>query len=165
MPTLRPATPEDEPFLRALYLSTRSGELAAFWALGEAQRDALFRMQFTAQQRGYAAEYPGADHHLILRDGAPVGRLYVDRRAGEICLVDIALLPEHRGAGIGGALLRALLDEAAASGSAVCLHVLETNPALRLYERLGYTRTGGDGLRHAMAWRPPPPDPRTSPCL
>lgn len=162
MLTLRPATAEDEPFLRDLYASTRREELAGM-NLGEAQRDLLLGMQFRAQRQGYEAQFPGAHHHIVLRDGAPVGRLYVDRLPGEIRLIDIALLPEHRGSGIGGALLRDLLAEAAGSSSIVSLHVLETNPARRLYERLGFTRTGGDGLRCALAWRPPPLAPRGSP--
>jgi ribosomal protein S18 acetylase RimI-like enzyme len=153
MLTLRPVTPEDDPFLRELYASTRREELAAM-GLGGAQLDALLQMQFLAQRRGYAAQFPGAHHHIVLRDGAPAGRLYVDRRPGAIRVVDIALLPEHRGAGLGGALLRELLVEAAGSRSLVCLHVLHANPALRLYERLGFTRTGVDGLHLALTWRP-----------
>jgi ribosomal protein S18 acetylase RimI-like enzyme len=76
-------------------------------------------------------------------------------RRGEIRLVDIALLPEHRGRGIGGALLRGLLDEGAVSGRRVSMHVERSNPALRLYERLGFERVKDDGIYWLMEWSLP----------
>ena len=68
----------------------------------------------------------------------PVGRLYVDRWPREVRIVDISLLPEHRGRGLGGALLAAVFAEADAAGKPVSIHVERFNPALRLYTRLGF---------------------------
>ena len=65
---------------------------------------------------------------------------------------DIALLPEHRGAGIGGRLLQDLLTEAAASGKRVSIHVERFNPAMRLYERLGFTKQEEVGVYFRMEW-------------
>ena len=56
----------------------------------------------------------------------------------EIRLVDIALLPEHRGGGVGSAILHEILAEGKAAGKPVTIHVERFNPALRLYERLGF---------------------------
>ena len=81
-PALRPATPEDDAFLFALYASTRAEELDA-WGLSGPAREAFLRMQFTAQQQHYRAQLPRADHQIILLDGAPAGRLLVDRREDE----------------------------------------------------------------------------------
>jgi ribosomal protein S18 acetylase RimI-like enzyme len=85
----------------------------------------------------------------------PAGRFYVHRREREIRLMDIALLPEHRGRGIGSALLHDLFAEAAAAGKRVTVHVEEYNPARRLYERLGFKKIGEHGVYHLMEWRPP----------
>ena len=141
----------DQELLFRIYASTRAEELAPVpWT--EAQKEAFLRMQFRAQSLDYAANYPDAEFLIILRDGVPAGRLYLDRRADELRIVDIALLPEHRGAGLGGAILRDLLAEAAAAGKPVRIHVERFNPALRLYERLGFRRTADLGVYYLMEW-------------
>jgi ribosomal protein S18 acetylase RimI-like enzyme len=157
--TLRPVEAGDEEFLYGVYASTRTEELAPVpWT--EAQKEAFLRMQFRAQSVDYRSNYPDAEFLVILVDGAPAGRLYVHRRDDELRIVDIALLPAHRGAGIGGALLRRLLDEAAAAGKPVRIHVERFNPALRLYERLGFRSTGDDGVYFLMEWTAPEPGNR-----
>ena len=67
---------------------------------------------------------------MILRAGEPVGRLYVVRWSREHRIIDIALLPEHRRQGLGAALMRDLLDEAAATNKALSIHVEKNNPAM-----------------------------------
>jgi len=152
-PALRPATPEDDAFLFALYGSTRAEELDA-WGLAGPPREAFLRMQFSAQQQHYRATLPRADHQIILVAGAPAGRLLVDRREDEIRLADIALLPEHRGAGLGTALVQALLAEARKSGKPVRLHALHGGRAATLYARLGFSTLAVDGPYALMEWRP-----------
>jgi ribosomal protein S18 acetylase RimI-like enzyme len=151
--TLRPARADDAIFLRALYATTREDELSAL-AWSEAQRELFLSLQLEAQERHYRTSYPHAHFNVIEHDGAPVGRLIVDRGESLIRLVDIALLPAHRGAGLGSALLRELQEEAAPKGSAIVLHVVRTNPALRLYERLGFRVVREEAIYVAMEWRP-----------
>lgn len=83
---------------------------------------------------------------MIAVDGVPAGRLYVHRGDAEIRIVDIALLPEHRGGGIGTALLEELLAEADTSGKSVTIHVERQNRALRFYERLGFSVAEDKGV-------------------
>jgi ribosomal protein S18 acetylase RimI-like enzyme len=150
--TLRPARPEDEPFLYDLYASTRAAELAALdWS--SAQQEAFLSLQFRAQQAHYA-EYPNPDPQIIVELDRAIGRLLVSRLTDEIRLVDIALLPQWRGRGIGAALIRQLLDEAARAGKPVRLHVEKWNPAQRLYRRLGFVPRADDGLYCLMEWQP-----------
>jgi ribosomal protein S18 acetylase RimI-like enzyme len=142
--SLRAVRPDDEPFLYRLYASTRDDEMALLnWP--EAQKCAFLRMQFEAQCRHYA-QFGAADFALIERDGRPVGRLYLDRRAGEIRIVDIALLPEERGRGIGTQMLRDVQTLADASGVPITLHVEQSNRALCLYRRLGFRDVRQDGI-------------------
>src|SRR5262245_55631984 len=129
---LRPATPADEPFLLRVYAGTREQGLAA---LPEAMRATFTSQQYATQAAHYARTFPGAGIDVVLVDGRPAGRFYVWRGERETRIVDISLLPEHRGRGVGTALLRGVLDE----GARVSLHVEHTNPARRLYERLGFT--------------------------
>ena len=155
----RPERPEDLPFLRRVYASTRADELAMVpWP--EAHKAAFLQMQFDAQRRYYEERFPAAQRSIVLHEGQPAGRLYVDRRDGEIRVIDIALLPAHRGAGIGTALMRAILDEAAQAGKLVRIHVEQQNPALRLYQRLGFARVETQGVYVLMEWSPPSHGPR-----
>lgn len=102
------------------------------------QKQAFLRMQFDAQDAYYRQTYPGARFLVVIRDDNPIGRLYVARLADEMRIIDIALLPAHRRAGIGAQLISDVVAEAAAAGLPLRLHVEPWNPARRLYERLGF---------------------------
>jgi GNAT superfamily N-acetyltransferase len=150
---LRPATPDDYAFLERVYVSTREEELAPVPWTAEQKRTFLAQ-QFAAQSAHYAKHYPDASFEVVLVDGEPAGRLIVARWEGEIRIVDVALLPEHRGRGIGAGLIRPLLDEADAAGLKVTINVERMNPAQRLYERLGFAPAAEDGVYVRME-RPP----------
>lgn len=150
---LRPIRPEDEAFLVRVYGSTRLEELALTqW--NEEQREAFIKMQFAAQQLDYQTRCPAAQYDLILLDERPIGRLYVDRRERELRILDLTLLPEYRGAGLGTPLIQALLDEAATAGKTVTIYIEFFSAARRLFERLGFTPVEGDGYNALMEWRP-----------
>ncbi len=152
--TLRPIRAEDRDFLRRLYGSTRAEELAPLdWT--EEQKDEFIRFQFDAQHAYYTEQFPDASFDLVLERGEPIGRLYVDRRADEIRLIDIALLPEKRRSGIGSGLMSSVLAEAEASGLPVQIHVERNNPALGLYRRLGFEAVEDQGVYYLMKWTPP----------
>lgn len=135
--SLRPVTNQDEPFLLAVYASTREQELALL-PFDEEARDAFVRSQHEAQRAHYAAHHPNARFQLVLVNGEPAGRLYVDRAAEGIHLIDIALLPEFQGQGLGGSLLAELASEADATGLPITAHVERHNRALGLYRSLGF---------------------------
>lgn len=151
----RPITPEDMDFLLRVYRSTREDELAMIVDWTAEQKDAFIRQQFNAQHVWYQEHYVGAEFLVILVDGVPAGRLYVHRRPAEIRLVDIALLPEYRNGGLGTGLLRDLLTEGEASKKPVTIHVEVYNPALRLYQRLGFRPIEDRGVYRLLEWRPP----------
>jgi len=149
--SLRPITPEDEPFLARLYASTREQELAQTnWS--EEQKALFCRLQFNAQTVDYQRNYPDASFDVIQRDGVAAGRLLVLRADEKVHIIDIALLPEHRGAGIGTKFLRELQDEAKAAGKKLSIHVEQFNPARRLYERLGFKQVEDKGVYLLMQW-------------
>jgi ribosomal protein S18 acetylase RimI-like enzyme len=122
----------------------------------DAQKHTFLRMQYDAQDAWWRENYAQASFDVIVADGEPVGRLYVHRGESEIRIVDIALLPEYRGGGIGTRLLQDLVDEADAAGKSVTIHVERLNPALRLYERLGFSLAEDEGVYLFLA-RPPTP--------
>jgi len=151
---VRPATAADDDFLHRVYAAARDEEVAAFgWT--PPQMELFIDSQFSAQQRHYRAVRPHAVDEIVEAGGTPVGRLYTDRGPAALTVLDIALLAERRGAGIGTTLLRGLQAEAAALDVPVELRVVRTGRARRLYERLGFQATGDDGHRLALRWSPP----------
>jgi len=152
--TFRAVTDADLLFLARLYASTRVEELAAVPWSAE-QKAAFLDMQFRAQHTDYQHKCPDADWLVLMRAGQDIGRLYLERRPIQHGIIDIALLPEYRGRGLGTALLHDLLDEAAAAGKAVSIHVEKFNPAMRLYRRLGFKTEEDKGVYDLMRWSAP----------
>ena len=150
--TFRRIADADLPFLARLYASTRADELAPTpWS--EEQKAAFLDQQFRAQHAHYQQYYPTADWLVTMRAGQDIGRLYVDRWPSQHCVIDIAFLPEHRGRGLGNGLMRDLLDEAAAAGKDMSIHVEKFNPAMRLYRRLGFVTEEDKGVYDLMRWK------------
>ena len=152
---LRPETEKDVPFLRRLYISTRWEELAAIADWTDAQKIAFLESQFAAQRSYYLSHYASAAYDVLEQRGVPAGRLYLDRQADTLLIVDIALLSEWCGRGIGTALLEeAIFAEARLSGKGVTISVEKFNPAQRLYRRLGFREYAEDDVYWFMHWSP-----------
>jgi ribosomal protein S18 acetylase RimI-like enzyme len=151
--TFRPITGADRPFLVRVYAATRADELAAT-PLTDAQKAAFLEGQFHLQHMHYQKHYPDADWLVTMRAGQDIGRLYVEHWPTQHRIIDIAFLPEHRGKGYGDALLRDLMDEAAACGKDVSIHVEKQNPAMRWYQRLGFVTEEDKGIYDLMRWTP-----------
>ena len=154
--TLRPIGPDDLSFLYQVHASTRLDELAPLnWP--QEQTDHFFQMQFSAQHTYYQQHYADAAFDLILLDEQTIGRLYVERTAAAIHIIDITLLPEYRKRGIGSVLLADLLDEATKTKKKVQIYVEKRNPALHLYQRLGFCELQDTGVYYFMEWAPSQP--------
>jgi ribosomal protein S18 acetylase RimI-like enzyme len=150
---LRPESPQDEAFLFELYASTRQEELDS-WGWPPALRAGFLQMQFKASQ-GYQASFPQAEFQIILLNGQVAGRLVVNRTPEELRVVDFALVPERRNAGLGSTVLQRVIAEAAAARKPIRLRVLKGNRAQRFYERLGFVCIGESELHREMEWRAP----------
>ena len=149
---LRPVQEEDESLLLAIYSSARADEMGLVpW--DAATKDVFLRTQFSAQQKHYRAYFPSATHDLILAEGQSVGRLYVDRRATEIRILDITLLTEARGRGIGTQILLDLMKEAEHESKSCSIYVESFNRSLGLFQRLGFMKTEESGASWLMEWR------------
>jgi ribosomal protein S18 acetylase RimI-like enzyme len=151
--SFRPETADDAEFLYRLYASTREQEMQVVpWT--EEQKEQFVRSQFQAQMLHYKQNYTEADYSIILLDGQPAGRLYLHQEPADIRIMDIVVAPEHRRSGIGTLLLQEILERARAAGHSVSIHVEQFNPALHLYERLGFRTIDTNGVYNLMEWRP-----------
>jgi len=140
--------------LYQIYASTREEELAVVpW--DASTKEAFLRMQFNAQDTYYRANYGRASYDLIVSGDDVLGRLYVDRGEKAWLVLDIALLPQYRGNGIGTRLLSQVLAQAAEAGKPVQIHVESLNPARHLYERLGFREIEDQGIYLLLEWTYP----------
>lgn len=125
--TLRPAAQEDVPFLLELRRQTMAAHQLASGlvpSLKEGTRRVLVR--FDCAQ-------------VILLNQQPVGLLKVCRNGKDWELIQIQLTPSLQGRGFGTQLIRSVIAEAQRAGASLKSHVLNANPARRLYQRLGFT--------------------------
>ena len=156
----------DLPFVAALYASTRAEELALTgWP--EAQQQLFLDQQHRAQDHHYRTYYPEMEWLILEKEGAAIGRLYLSEWESEFRVVDISLLPDHRGGGVGGAVFADVQAVATAAGKGVSTHVEKANPARRLYLRLGFSVVADKGVYELLEWFPPgvapPPAEERSP--
>lgn len=152
--TLCASSPVDEPFLLELYASTRGEELDA-WGWDQTQRHLFLQMQFKAQQWTYRVNFPEAQWQVVKLGDRSIGSILINRRATEICLVSIALLPEYRNQGIGTFLIQQLLQEATQTQGSVKLQLVSDSRVFRLYERLGFVKISDSATHWQMEWRSP----------
>lgn len=141
----RKITEKDFPFLKKVYRSTRENELdLTSW--DETQKSGFIEFQFNAQHAYYMNVYKNAEFQIIESDGIDIGRFYIWNTEHQIRIVDIAILPEFRGKGVGTKILGGLIQESEQSGKKLNIHVEYFNPALRLYERLGFKKNDDTGV-------------------
>ena len=149
---LRPALPEDEDFLVAVYGSTRQQELAMVpWT--DEQKEAFIRFQLKAQLAHYQAEYPNAEYSIILFEALPVGRLYLDRREAEIRIMDLTLLPESRGKGISSPIIQHLMEEALGSAKKLSINIDKLSQSQAIFEQFGFKPTEDTGFHVLYVWQ------------
>jgi len=150
---LRPVEPTDQPFLLALYRSSREKELGQVeWA--EGQKEGFLHWQFELQQREYESRFPASRHDVIVVDGTAAGRMWVGADKAQVRLLDIAILPGYQNRGVGTALIKQLIDEVRTSNKRLRHMVFVYNDdAHRFYERLGFVVIEDLGGYKHMEWR------------
>lgn len=154
---LRTLTAADRPLLREATLANMnwSGERFSFDEIDAAPELSHYFMSFpTGRDLGLAAVEGGADvavGWLVHLPADNPGYGFVDEETPELSLTTFA---PHRGRGLGGVLLAALVDAARERGiRAISLSVEDGNPARRLYERAGFAVVGRNGGSDTMLLR------------
>jgi ribosomal protein S18 acetylase RimI-like enzyme len=142
-------------FCADLYVATRMDEVIG-WGLRHLEAVAFLEAQAAMRERAYAMQFPGAEDIVLLSVDRPVGRLLLHETASACRIVDIALLPEHRGQGLGSWAILWVIERADRAARTVRLQVEPDNRALRLYERLGFRPSARrDGGERSMAMERP----------
>lgn len=163
----RPVGEADWPFVRRVFDTFRGAELTGIPqpVLGQ-----ILDMQWRVQRTGWETVFPGAWIDLLLLRGEPVGYQVLDvlSRASRIQGVEIALLPDRRGGGVGVGVLRALRRTADLLGRPVHIHHHQDNPVRRITGRLGWRECGRHGPMIELRYPPAgndgaAPDPAAAP--
>jgi ribosomal protein S18 acetylase RimI-like enzyme len=106
----------------------------------EMEKDLNLNMD--AQVAGLRQRWDVTQVRIITLDGTDIGWLQSFEKDDALFLGQLFVDGALRRRGIGTEVVKALIEEAARAGRAMALGVVKTNPALRLYERLGFcTRT------------------------
>lgn len=125
---------DDHDFLQRLFIA--NNPLAAMLP------EPMLIQQSEMREQAYRGGYPRAMRRIIYLDAQPVGRFIADwDRDGHSHCMDIALMPEAHGRGLGLAILESWIATANRLGRPCSLEVMVDNPARRIYEKLGFCPT------------------------
>ncbi len=149
---LRPETAEDLFFLRELYLSVRDGE-SGFRDLDPSARTAAPEQQFEWQHAQYHAANPHEWFTIVMVDDKPAGRFYLVLHAASLRVIDISLLPEFRGHGIGTQQMLNVRAESVRTGLPIRLSVVADDVVRGFYKHLGFRVIGRDEVRLELEWK------------
>lgn len=126
--TFRPANINDAAMLYDLHVATMREAISATWGWDEAWQEQDFFNRFAPERT-----------RIILMSGEVVGMVEIDERPEELFLVNIKIVPNFQGKGVGAGVLRWMISRAANRHVPIRLQVLRANlRARRLYERLGF---------------------------
>jgi ribosomal protein S18 acetylase RimI-like enzyme len=143
---VRPARVEDFDFCSDLYFS-EMGRTIRELNLDLCKQAANLRQRWDLQQV-----------RIITGDGDDIGWVQSMIEVDALFLGQLFVAPAHQGHGVGTIIVQRLIDEATCERRAVTLGVVKTNPALRLYRRLGFRTTHEDERKFYMRRDPDPPN-------
>jgi GNAT superfamily N-acetyltransferase len=150
---LRRCDASDDAFLYDVFATTWQSEVAALPNQNLAQH--VLRIQHIAQERRFASGFPEHERYVVLEDGEPAGRLYVDQSGVDIVLLDLTLLPDFRCRGLGTRVMRDLLTEASRDSRKVTLRVpRRQHRTTDFYTRLGFRLVSVDDVDNFFDWEP-----------
>lgn len=139
---VRPATDSDQAALFDVHRAAFQGHIEKIWGWDESW-----------QLSNFAAEFARAATSVIETNGQIIGYVQILDEDDRIYVQNIAILRESQGNGIGTQILKELQLAAAARKVPLQLSVFRTNTmAQRLYERLGFRRTGETRTHIKMSW-------------
>jgi ribosomal protein S18 acetylase RimI-like enzyme len=142
MYTLRPIVDADFDFLFELHELALGDHVRAIWGW-----DPAFQLDFF--RKGFR-RVPAS---IVIVDGVDSGMVCIEHLADRVYLNGIELHPRVQRRGIGAALVRHVIEEAAGRGVPATLRVFKINVgARRLYQRLGFAIVGENETHYDMRY-------------
>lgn len=138
---VRPARMDDYEFVQALYLETTGPLLARLGQKDVGEIIDRFKLLYRRSQS-----------RIILRDGEDIGWIQVSENSVGLHLHQIFIIGRMRNHGIGTALIAGLQERARKKARPLSLNMIRGNPAVSLYQRLGFNVVGEHDFRLQMRW-------------
>src|SRR5262249_20583227 len=129
----------DVEFARTLYFQTMRERIEPLFGWDQRHQEASFAEWFDLQQAS-----------IIVADGRDVGWMQTRASERELFLGSLYVIPEMQRLGICTHILRGLIAGSTRASKALTLAVMKNNPAIRLYERLGFRLTHEDRYKFYM---------------
>lgn len=136
---VREARAADVDFARSLYFETMRAMIESAMGWDQRRQEASFAEWFNLREAG-----------ILVADGRDLGWMQVHRDEHEVSLGSLYVKPEMQRRGIGTHVVRVLIAECRNSSKALTLGVMKLNPAIHLYERLGFRVTHEDEQKFYM---------------
>ena len=140
---VRETRPADRDFARALYFETMRGLI-----------EPLLGWDARRQEESFAGWFDLEQARIIMADGRDVGWVQTRTTEAEVFLGSLYVIPEMQRRGIGTHVLRELIAQSKRSSTPLTLAVMKNNPAVSLYERLGFRLTHEDRYKFYMQLGP-----------
>ena len=136
----RSASSEDFEYCRRLYF--------------EGMKDMIRKLNLNpeAQATGFQEQWVLSEVQIIVLKGTDVGWLQTKTDEDELFLAQIFVDTPFQRRGIGTEVMHTLIAQAEEANKTIALAVVKINPALRLYERLGFQVVDEDNRKFYMRW-------------
>jgi ribosomal protein S18 acetylase RimI-like enzyme len=129
--TTRTATSDDKDFLWELKVASMRQYVEAVYGWDDSSQYGFFELGFCPQAI-----------QIIEYDRQDIGMYELRERDSDWFLARIEILPAFQGKGIGGTVIQQMVARVSKTGKPLRLQVFKVNPARKLYERIGFLRTG-----------------------
>jgi ribosomal protein S18 acetylase RimI-like enzyme len=136
--TLRPARSQDFDYCERLYFAEMKGIIQEL------------NLDMATQVAGFRQQWELAEVRIITFDGGDIGWLQSTTRGDTLFLAQLFVEGSFQRRGVGTEVMNRLIGEATHIRRAVTLAVAKINPAVRLYERLGFRITHEDDRKFYM---------------
>lgn len=148
--SFRPARPQDFDYCAKLYFVEMERTIQQL------------NLDMVAHSAGFRQRWEPTQVRIITLDGDDIGWLQSMAQGDTLFLAQLFVDASVQRQGIGTVVMNRIISEAAHAGQAVSLGVVKTNPAFRLYKRLGFQITHEDDRKLYMRREPAAPQPDRS---
>ena len=136
---LRKNDSADVDFARSLYVETMREMIEPLFGWDQCRQEESFGEWFDLEEAS-----------IIVADGSAVGWIQIVTNEQEVFLGSLYVKPDMQRHGIGTHIVRELMTRCQHSSKTLTLAVMKANPAIHLYERLGFRVTHDDQYKFYM---------------
>jgi ribosomal protein S18 acetylase RimI-like enzyme len=89
---------------------------------------------------------------IVIYKNEEIGLIKIDKTASPWIIIQVQILPFYQNNGLGNQILQLVINNANQCSEDIELNVLKSNPAIRLYKRLGFQIVKDKGRAYTMKY-------------